>query len=150
MLETQFVFSKILRKIKYFFFYFLNSLLQFYIFWWSTFALGPNISSYATAPNIGFKFNWSGHHTTFTLVSPLFEIIIYIFFIQVTSIWVSPSRIEKFGKNKKLQNTKNLQVNIYLRFFFFAKILWYLFYSLGSLSFKSQCSATYQRRDMNY
>ena len=52
-----------------------------------------------------WRINWCGHHTTFTLVSTLFEIIIPIFIIQITLIWVPPSRSEKTEKKTKFQNT---------------------------------------------
>ena len=61
-----------------------------------------------------------GHHTTFTLVFPLFEIIISIFFIEFV---FPPSRFEKTEKKTKLKNIKNLRININFRFFDFSQNL---------------------------
>ena len=96
--------------------------------------------------NLNYIFNGCEHHSTFTLVCLLFEIIIHIFLIQITSIWV-------LGKQEKtnLQNTKNFQVNMKVNtsgLLILTKILGLFFQPQDSLSFKSESSATHRIRDI--
>ena len=73
------------------------------------------------------KINCCGHYTTFTLFSPLFEIMVQINFIRITSISVSRKPFEKAGKKTKLQINKNHLVNINCGSSILAKILRYFF-----------------------
>ena len=63
----------------------------------------PNLEYFALQLSFFYLINQTNqlvweHHMTFTLVSLLFEIIIQIFFFQITSIWISS---KPFWENQK-------------------------------------------------
>ena len=54
-----------------------------------------------------YEINWRGHHTTITLIYPLFEIIIPFFFLEIISITSSP---KLFWQNQNIAKRRNCKI----------------------------------------
>ena len=80
---------------------------------------------------LSFKINWCGHHTTFTLVFSLFEIIIPISSFKLLYFGFLPIHFEKTGKSQK-----KLRLNRHSRFYNFNPKHWVLSLAIDILSFK--------------